>query len=179
MSERQPKSAENIANRYDDDTMQHADANAVISWPEARHRLADGRLFWWATTRPGGAPHIRPVFAVLIGGVLYSTTNANASKARNLAADPRFACSVSTDEIDFIVEGRATPVTDPAVLGEIVDAYRTKYGPLTLRDGAFYAPFGAPTAGPPPDQPYALTPDVILGLRTTQTYAMRSTRWRF
>jgi hypothetical protein len=61
MPEREPRSAENIANQYDDDAMVPSDADDVIPWPEARKRLAEGRSFWWATTRPDGRPHVRPV----------------------------------------------------------------------------------------------------------------------
>jgi Pyridoxamine 5'-phosphate oxidase len=131
-----------------------------------------------ATRRP--ATRQAGALAVLVDGVLYSTTNRGARKARNLAANSRFAVTVSTDEIDFIVEGTAAPVTDDATLARVADAYHAKYGwPVTVRNGAFHAPFGAPTAGPPPYQPYALAPDVIYGLGTTETYALRSTRWRF
>jgi hypothetical protein len=51
--------------------------------------------------------------------------------------------------------------------------------PVTVREGAFHAPFGAPTDGPPPYQRCALTPHVILGLGTNEKYNFRSTRWRF
>lgn len=180
MAERAPRSERNIVNQYDDDAMQPADPASLIPWPEARHRLAGGDTFWLATIRSDGRPHVRPVLAVLVDGVLYSTTSPTARKARNLAADPRFSFSLSTGEIDFIVEGSAAPVTDHTTLERVAEAYRTKYGwPVTVQDGAFHAPYGAPTAGPPPYQPYAFTPDVILGLGTNETYAMRSTRWDF
>ncbi len=180
MTERRPKSAENIANQYDDGAMQESDPAQVIPWDVARNRLAEAQAYWWATTRPDGQPHIRPVLAVLVDGVLYSTTSKDARKAKNLDANDRFAVSTSTDEIDFVVEGRAAPVTAGATLERIAEAYHAKYGwPVTVRDGAFDAPYGAPTAGPPPYQPYALVPDLILGLGTTEQYAMHSTRWRF
>jgi hypothetical protein len=51
--------------------------------------------------------------------------------------------------------------------------------PVNVSGGAFHAPYGAPTAGPPPYQPYAVVPDVVYGLGTNETYALRSTRWRF
>src|ERR687898_3145736 len=94
MVERQPQSAQNVANQYDDDAMVPADADAVIPWAEARGRLAEGRSFWWATTRRDGRPHVRPVLAVLLDDVIYSTTNRTARKAKNLAANP--ACSITT-----------------------------------------------------------------------------------
>jgi uncharacterized pyridoxamine 5'-phosphate oxidase family protein len=180
MPEREPKSTKNIANQYDDGAMVPSDADAVIPWPEARKQLAEGGFFWLATLRPDGRPHVRPVLAVLVDGVIYSTTNRTARKAKNLATDSRFSLTVSTDDIDFIVEGRATPVTDNKTLESVAAAYKEKYEwPVTVRDGAFQAPYGAPTAGPPPYQPFALNPDVIFGLGTNETYAMRSTRWRF
>ena len=71
-------------------------------------------------------------------------------------------------------------MTDPAELEQVVEAYQAKYGwPLTVQDGALYAPFGAPAAGPPPYRPYAVTPDVIFAMGTDETLAPRSTRWRF
>jgi pyridoxamine 5'-phosphate oxidase-like protein len=180
MPEREPRSAKNIANQYDDDAMVPSAPDAVIPWPEARDRLAEGQSFWLATTRPDGRPHVRPVLAVLVDDVLYSTTNPTARKAKNLAANPRFAITVSTDDIDFIIEGTAAPVTEDATLSRVADAYHAKYSwPVIVRDGAFHAPFGAPTAGPPPYHPHALAPDVIYGLGTNETFALRSTRWHF
>jgi Pyridoxamine 5'-phosphate oxidase len=177
---REPRSAENITNQYDDDEMKPADPASVIPWADARKRIADGFWFWWATTRRDGRPHVRPVLAVFVDDVLYSTTSPHAYKARNAANEPRSTFTVATDEIHFMVEGSVRPVRDDTTLERVADAYRTKYDwPVTVRDGAFVAPYGAPTAGPPPYQPYALTPDVILGLGTNERFAMRSTRWRF
>ncbi|HEX5120142.1 MAG TPA: pyridoxamine 5'-phosphate oxidase family protein [Pseudonocardiaceae bacterium] len=181
MAEREPLSAVNCTDQWNDNAMQPADPGAVLDWEQARERLAAARLFWVATVRAGGgAPHVRPVFAVWIDGRLYSTTNGTRAKARNLAADPHVAITTSTDEIDFIVEGTAAPVTDEAELAQVVDAYGAKYGwPLSVRDGALHAPFAAPAAGPPPYRPYAVTPEVIFGMGTNDALAPRSTRWRF
>jgi uncharacterized pyridoxamine 5'-phosphate oxidase family protein len=181
MGEPGPVSAVNCTHQWNDDTFQPADPNAVIAWEFARDRLAAATLFWVATIRArDGAPHVRPVFAVWIDGRLYSTTNGERAKARNLAADPRVAFSTTTEEIDFIVEGTTELVTDEGELERVAEAYRTKYGwPLTVRGGELHAPYGAPAAGPPPYRPYAVIPDVIFGLGTSDALAPRSTRWRF
>lgn len=181
MAERMPRSAVNCTDQWDDNAMQPADPDAVLEWQQARERLASARLFWVATVRAGsGAPHVRPVLAVWIDGRLYSTSNGARAKARNLAADPHIAVTTSTDEVDFIVEGTAAPVTDEAELNLIVDAYQSKYGwPLTVRDGGFHAPFAAPAAGPPPYVPYAVTPEVVYGMGTSDALAPLSTRWHF
>lgn len=181
MSERPPRTAVNCTDQWDDDAMQPADPDDVMRWEDARDRLAAADLYWVATVRAGGgAPHVRPVFAVWVDGLLCSTTNGARAKARNLAADPHVAFTTRTDEIDFIVEGTAAPVTDEAMLERIADAYRAKYGwPLTVRAGELYAPFGAPAAGPPPYRPYAVTPEVIFAMGTSEALGPRSTRWRF
>ena len=53
--------------------------------------------------------------------------------------------------MDVVVEGVAARVDDDATLQRVAAAYDAKYGwPVTIVDGAFDAPYGAPTAGPPP-----------------------------
>lgn len=80
----------------------------------------------------------------------------------------------------FIVEGTAAPVTDEAEMQRVIEAYGATYGwPLTAREDGFYAPFAAPTAGPPPYRPYAVTREVIFGLGTSDELAPRSNRYQF
>jgi hypothetical protein len=74
----------------------------------------------------------------------------------------------------------ATVVRDEATLRRVAEVYDAKYGwPVTSRDGAYDAPCGAPTAGPPLYDLYRITPAVVLGLGTDESFAPRSTRWRF
>src|SRR6266542_4439090 len=54
---------------------------------------------------------------------------------------------------------RAKPVrvSDEAKLHLVADAYASKYEwPLTVRDGAFFEEYGAPSAGSPPYDPYEI-----------------------
>jgi hypothetical protein len=49
MPEREPRSAENVTDQFDDGVMQAADRTAaLLSWADARDRLAAGRQYWWA-----------------------------------------------------------------------------------------------------------------------------------
>jgi nitroimidazol reductase NimA-like FMN-containing flavoprotein (pyridoxamine 5'-phosphate oxidase superfamily) len=181
MTNRPPRTAVNCTDQWDHDALQSADPGDVIEWTQARDRLAAARLFWVATLPVGGgAPHVRPVFAVWIDDRLYSTTNGSRAKARNIAADPSIAVTTSTDEMDFIIEGTAAPVTDEAEMQSVIEAYDTKYGwPLTAREDGFYAPYAAPAAGPPPYRPYVVTPEVIFGFGTSNELAPHSTRYQF
>lgn len=151
-----------------------------IPWPDARDRLAGERFYWLATTDPGGRPHVRPVLAVWVDNALYTSTSPTARKGRNLDADPRCSVTARTDDLDLVLEGTATRVTDGETLARVADAYRSKYGwPVEIRDRAFEAPYGAPTAGPPPYLLYRVTPVQVYGFGTDDALGPRTTRWRF
>ena len=180
MVEGSPRLTENCTHQYDDNALQPADPSAVIPWADALPRLSAAQTYWFATARTDGRPHIRPVLAVWVDGTMCTTSNPNAAKARNLAADDNCALATSTDGIDFIVEGTAAHVTDHEVVERIAAAYHTKYEwPVTVIANSFDAPYGAPAAGPPPYRPYALTLRTVYGFGTDERYAPRSTRWRF
>ena len=69
----------------------------------------------------------------------------------------------------LVLEGLASKVVDAALLQSVADAYRSKYDwNVTVADGAFDAPYGAPTAGPPPYQPYEIRPAAVFGFRQRQ-----------
>jgi nitroimidazol reductase NimA-like FMN-containing flavoprotein (pyridoxamine 5'-phosphate oxidase superfamily) len=150
-----------------------------LPWSEAQRRLAGAQTYWLATTGPSG-PHVRPVLAVWADDALHTTSSPAARKARNLAADERCSFSITADSVDVVLQGRATKVVDADHLQRVADAYDTKYGwPATVSGAAFDAPYGAPTAGPPPYVVYEITPTVVFGFGTDEEHAPRSTRWTF
>jgi hypothetical protein len=166
----EPRSADLIA----------AEPTTILPWELVRDVLRDTRLYCLPTVHPTGHPHVRPVLAVWLDGGLYTTSADEARKGRNLAADPRCTVTARTDTMDVVLEGTATRVAKEATLRQIAEAYRSKYGwPVTVTDGAFDAPYGAPTAGPPPYHPYEITPATVFGFGTADEYAGRATRYRF
>jgi nitroimidazol reductase NimA-like FMN-containing flavoprotein (pyridoxamine 5'-phosphate oxidase superfamily) len=181
MPDREPMSAVNITAQYEDHQMVPPDPSAVIPWPEARDRLAASDTYWFATVRPSGRPHVRPVLGAWVDGVWYTTSNPDSRKGRNLAENPSCAVTATTDGIDLVVEGRGARVEDEATMRRVLDAYHAKYSfwQVAMRDGTFEAPDGAPTAGPPPYHPYGVTPTAVYGFGTDDHYAPRCTRWRF
>ena len=166
----EPKSAELLA----------ADATIALPWQTVREALADVRMYWLATTHPTGRPHVRPVLAVWADGLLYTTSTTAAQKGRNLAADPRCTVTARTDTMDIVLEGAAAKVTGHDTLDRVAEAYRAKYDwPVTVTDGGFDAPYGAPTAGPPPYQPFEIAPTAVFGFGTADEFAGRATRFAF
>lgn len=151
-----------------------------LPWAEAERRLAGAQTYWFATVAPGGRPHVRPVLGVWVDGALHTTSSPAARKARNLVDDDSCSFSVSAESVDVVLEGTAIRVVDAQHLQRVADAYADKYGwPPTVSDGAFDAPYGAPTAGPPPYAVFEITPTTVYGFGTDEDHAPRSTRWTF
>lgn len=170
MTSKEPESAELLT----------AEATTVIPWPEAQARLELASSYWIATVRSDGRPHVRPVLAVWVDGSLFSSTGPTTQKGRNLARDSRCAITVDSEGLDLVVEGHAVKVNDEAKLKLVAEAYASKYEwPVTVRSGALHDAEGAPTAGPPPYEVYEIVPSVVFAFGTDESFAPRSTRWRF
>ncbi|GHH95045.1 pyridoxamine 5'-phosphate oxidase family protein [Streptomyces capillispiralis] len=115
----------------------------ATEWAEAQRHLEAAEIFWVSTVRPDGRLHVTPVIAAWHDGVLYFSTGREEQKAKNLAHDAH--CAVTTGGnalgkgLDLVVEGEAEPVTDPALLEEVIAAHETKYGPhITSPEGTFH-----------------------------------------
>ena len=66
--------------------------------------------------------------------------------------------SVALPGLDLAFEGTATRVIDEPTLQRLAELYVAQGWPVTVKDGAFTAPYSAPSAGPPPWDLYAFTP---------------------
>jgi hypothetical protein len=151
-----------------------------VPWEEVRQRFAAERWYWLATTGPGGRPQARPVLAVWLRDKVYSTTSPGAAKGRNLQLHPECSLAARAPGIDIVVEGPTSWVSDRSVAQDVAAAYDEKYGwPVTLTDeNMFDAPYGAPTAGPPPYRAYEITPKLVYAFGTGDDLGARSTRFR-
>jgi hypothetical protein len=153
----------------------------VLPWAAGRDRIADARYYWLGTKHPGGQPQVRPVLAVWDATMLYTTSSPAARKARNLDHDGGCTVAVTAPDMHLVLEGTASAVTDDAVLQRIARAYRAKYDwPVTVRNGLYDAPYGAPTAGPPPYRLYEIRASSVFAFVNDRMLAgAGSTRWTF
>src|SRR6478735_3234814 len=100
----------------------------LLDWAPIEQRLAAGvtqapdtggpnrHTCWLATVNADGSPHVTGIGALWVDGAFWFETGAGSRKGRNLARDPRCVLSVALTEYDVVVEGAATPVTDPSVV---------------------------------------------------------------
>ena len=152
---------------------------AILPWEQASDLLDQGGVTWLATTNPDGSPHLVPVGAVWLDGAMYTVTGQGTRKGANLDARPACAVSLASAEFDMIVEGVATKTHDQATLEKLAVKYNAQEWPVVVKDGAFDAPFNAPTTGPKPYEVYEIKPTTIFAQGTKDETVNLATRYRF
>jgi hypothetical protein len=112
-------------------------------------------------------------------GAFYFSTGADTRKAKNLAHNPQCVITVATHDFDLVVEGKATRVTDPALVARIASMYQAQGWPAMVSDDgiSLIAEYSAPSAGPPPYLVYEVTPQAVFALGTAEPYG--ATRFQF
>ena len=155
--------------------------HAPIPWSRAEKQLAATGgpevTHFLSTVRPDGRPHVAGIGALWEDGHFYIVSGPGTRKSRNLAARAECVISVRLPDLDLVVEGVAARVTDEPTLRRLAERYDAQGWPATVEDGAFTAPFSAPSAGPPPWYLYEITPSTAFGVATAEPFG--ATRWRF
>jgi hypothetical protein len=122
-----------------------SDPDAVATgWEETRRLLEKAELFWIATVRADGRPHVTPLVAVWLEDAIHFTTGPAEQKAVNLRGNPNVVLTTGCNEwdrgLDIVVEGKAVQITDNGLLTRLADAWATKWDGrwhFEVRDGAF------------------------------------------
>jgi uncharacterized pyridoxamine 5'-phosphate oxidase family protein len=149
-------------------------------WGEARERLEAAEVFWLATVRPDGRPHVTPLISIWLEGALYFCTGPSERKNKNLEQNPHCilttGCNALDEGFDLVVEGDAVRVGDENKLRVVADAYESKYGRawrFGVRDGAFVHGAGDESVA----LVYEVVPTQALGFRKGDVFSQTS--WRF
>jgi pyridoxamine 5'-phosphate oxidase-like protein len=152
-----------------------------IPWSRAKQQLEapsdENVTHFLATVRPDGQPHVAGVGAIWVDDRFFFVSGPATRKSRNLAERADCVISVKLPDLDLVVEGTATKVTDEGTLQRLAEIYDAQGWPVTVKDGAFTAPYSAPSAGPPPWDLYEFTPATAFGVATAEPHG--ATRWRF
>jgi Pyridoxamine 5'-phosphate oxidase len=179
-TELKPVSEKNLDDLY---------GSAPLAWDRARERLeeewkdqgpgGDGcpHTHWLATTNADGSPHVVAIGAAYFEGAFYFTSGAGTRKSKNLSRNPHTAIALAAKGLDLVLEGEAEKMTDDDKLHRLAEVFGANGWAPTVRDGAFYHEYSAPSAGPPPWDLYEFTVKTVFGLATAEPYG--ATRWRF
>lgn len=144
------------------DGLPPVDWNATVAGLESGSAPApdahNARTTWLTTLNADGSPHVTAVGAVWVDGAFWFQTGSGTRKSRNVARDPRCSVALSIRDADVVVEGVATPVTDPAIVARVARAWADGGWPVVPDESGtgITAPFNAPAQGPPPWHVYRL-----------------------
>jgi hypothetical protein len=152
-----------------------------IPWSRAKQQLeapaSENVTHFLATVRPDGRPHVAGVGALWVDDRFFFVSGAGTRKSQNLAERADCVISIKLADLDLIVEGTATKVTDEATLQRLAKLYDAQGWPVTVKDDAFTAPYSAPSAGPPPWDLYEFTATTAFGVATAEPHG--AMRWDF
>jgi nitroimidazol reductase NimA-like FMN-containing flavoprotein (pyridoxamine 5'-phosphate oxidase superfamily) len=152
-----------------------------IEWDRVRSALDEiasidpnqtGARYFLTTVRPDGRPHAMPVGILWHDAKFYFSAGAGTQKAKNIARNPRCVVAIAANGVDIVAEGDAVKVTDEAKVRRLADAFGASAGGWhpTVKNGAFWHEYSAPSAGPPPWDLYEITPETVFGLATAEPY---------
>jgi nitroimidazol reductase NimA-like FMN-containing flavoprotein (pyridoxamine 5'-phosphate oxidase superfamily) len=115
-----------------------------VPWDEARRLLETAELSWIASVRPDGRPHVTPLVAVWVDGLLAFHTDEQEVKYANLTGNPNVVVTTGCNHwdggVDVVVEGPAVRVTDEETLERLAVAFARRWDGrwrLVVRDGEF------------------------------------------
>ncbi len=104
--------------------------DGLLPWEVVDERLRESRVYWMATTRPDGRPHVVPRWGVWLDGRLYYDGAPTTVHARNLRTNPHCALHLEDGTRAAVLEGTAAPATPPGpgLGGRISAEMSRKYG---------------------------------------------------
>ncbi len=104
---------------------------SATSWEDTRAELESAELFWLATVRSDGRPHMTPLVAVWMDDALHFCTGDSEQKAVNLRSNDAVVlltgCNQWDGGTDAVVEGRAVRVTDRDTLSRLAEVWTRKW----------------------------------------------------
>ena len=76
-----------------------------LEWEEVEERLKDATVYWIASTRPDGRPHVIPRDGTWFDGGLYYGGSPKTVHHRNIVANPHVVVHIGDGQEAIIVEG--------------------------------------------------------------------------
>jgi nitroimidazol reductase NimA-like FMN-containing flavoprotein (pyridoxamine 5'-phosphate oxidase superfamily) len=109
----------------------------MLAWADVQARLVAATMYWLATVRPDGRPHVVPRWGVWLDGRFWYDGAPTTVHALNLAANPACALNLESGTEVVIVEGESHPARAPAeTLGARICEAFAKYHASGYRPGA-------------------------------------------
>ena len=110
-----------------------------LEWAEVEKKLADASVYWIASTRPDGRPHVIPRDGTWLDGGLYYGGSPQTVHFRNITQNPNIVVHVGDGMEAIIVEG-AVEIEKPTeeAAQRLADASFAKYPQYGRMDPKMY-----------------------------------------
>jgi hypothetical protein len=107
-----------------------ASSEGLLPWDAVEARLRDSQVYWVATTRPDGRPHVVPRWAVWLDGRLFYDGSPTTVHAVNLRSNRHCVVHLEDGTRAAILEGTSGASDPPglALGGRIAAEMARKYG---------------------------------------------------
>lgn len=141
----------------------------ALPWSWARERLERATVYWVATVRPDGGPHLMPTWGAWVNDRFWMEGSPGTRRFRNLAGNPRTAVSIQDGRDTVIVEGIAEEAAGP--VPELVMRLVAGFAKYRASDE-----YDADPANWAREGFWAVRPKIAFGW---SAYPVDATRWRF
>lgn len=107
---------------------EYGDPSHRLVWTDVERKLESAMVYWFASTRPDGRPHVIPRDGTWLDGGLYYGGSVDTVHHRNVTRNPYVAVHIGDGQEAIIIEGmvqREAPTEDLA--RRLADASSVKY----------------------------------------------------
>ena len=102
----------------------------AVPWTAVDDVLTKSEMFWLSTVRRDGRPHVTPLPAIWLDGLLHFCAGDREQKSANLRSNPNCVLTTGTNQLhsglDVIVEGVAARITDHHRLVQLAAVWKSK-----------------------------------------------------
>lgn len=118
-----------------------ARATEYVDWERVEARLANDRVYWIATSGPGGRPRVRPIDGLYVDGTLYVGGSPATRWVREVTANPHVAIHLDGVAHVVIVDGEADILAsvDDRLAERLAAASRAKYPEYEMTSDVYRA----------------------------------------
>jgi hypothetical protein len=118
----------------------------LLPWEHFERRMTESINYWIATTRPGGRPHVSPIWGIWHDGCFWFDGSPETRRGKNIAQNPNICVNLEDGMAAVIMEGVVTDLNAPDLelcrtLSRIYKAKYTEHGyspePETWESGIY------------------------------------------
>jgi hypothetical protein len=141
----------------------------TLPWSWAREGLDEALIYWVASVRPDGRPHVTPIWGAWVDEAFWMEGSPRTRRFRNLAENPAAVVTVERGNDAIIVEGDCARVTE--LDAGLVERLRAGYAKYQSSHGYVPDPADWQRGGI-----WRVTPRKVLGW---SAFPKDATRWVF